>query len=89
MLAGLPAGETHDRFWAEAASYFRSGRVEIAPYPHNRASDRRLGLSVIGRPSPAVSNHCGSILNQVKTISPDTSQDKVRVLARYPLADAP
>lgn len=71
MSAGSSAGETYARLWAEAVSYFRSGRVEIDPYLGDKANDRRLGLSVIGRPEPAASERFGAFLDQVRQVAPE------------------
>jgi 2'-5' RNA ligase len=71
MSATSPADGIYDRLWAEAESAFQSGRVEVDPYLDNRANDRRLGLTVIGRPKPAVSERFISFLNQVKRIAPE------------------
>jgi 2'-5' RNA ligase len=70
MIAASQAGVIYDRLWAEAESAFQSGRVEIDPFLANKADDRRLGLTVIGRPNPAVNERFISFLNQVKQVAP-------------------
>jgi 2'-5' RNA ligase len=70
MIAGSSTSERYDRLWAGATSYFRSGRVEIDPQLDDRASDPRLGLTVIGRPSPAVRERFISFLKLVKQVAP-------------------
>lgn len=70
MIAGSPAGETYDRLWSEASRHFQSGQVEIDPYLVNRADDRRLGLSVIGRLDPAVGQRFASFLNRARQVAP-------------------
>lgn len=68
MTAASPAGETYDRLWAEA---FQAGRVEVDPYLLDKGNDRRMGLTVIGRPEPAVRQRFIAFLDQVRQVAPE------------------
>jgi 2'-5' RNA ligase len=70
MIPGSASSERYDRLWAEAERHFRSGQVEIDPHLRDRASDRRLGLTVIGRPSAGACHRFASFLKKVKQIAP-------------------
>jgi len=71
MMSGSSADETYTRLWAEAADHFQNGQVGIDPYLRDKEKDRRLGLSVIGRPDPAVGQRFVTFLNQVKLVTPN------------------
>jgi 2'-5' RNA ligase len=71
MVSGSSANETYTRLWAEAADHFQNGLVGIDPYLRDKEKDRRLGLSVIGRPDPAVGQQFVAFLNQVKLVAPN------------------
>jgi 2'-5' RNA ligase len=63
------AGQIYARISAEAIDYFRSGKVGIDPYLLDKANDRRLGLSVIGRPGSAVNQEFADFLDQVRQVA--------------------
>jgi 2'-5' RNA ligase len=71
MMSGSSADETYARLWSEAVEHFQDSQVGIDPYLHDKDKDRRLGLSVIGRPDPAVSKQFVAFLNQAKLVAPE------------------
>lgn len=70
MTAGNDAGRTYDCLWAEAQQAFQNGRVEIDPHLDKKAKDRRLGLTVIGQPAPAVQARFNAFLDQARQVAP-------------------
>jgi 2'-5' RNA ligase len=65
-----PAGEKYDRLWTESVTHFQAGQVGIDPYLPDKTNDRRLGLSVIGRPGLDVAARFTSFLDQLKQLEP-------------------
>ena len=70
MTTGASTGDTYARLWADAVDHFQSGQVGVDPYLGDKTKDRRLGLSVIGRPGPAVAKRFSTFLNQAKLTAP-------------------
>lgn len=63
--------EFYDSLWRKAIDYFDgTGQVRIDPHLADKAADRRLGLSVIGRPSPAVADAFSTLLHRLAQIAP-------------------
>ncbi len=50
----LEIGSIYDALWQQAMAHYAEGRVEINPYLADPQSDRRLGVTVIARPSSEV-----------------------------------
>lgn len=70
MTTGSSSGETYARLWAEATGHFQRGQVGIDSYLRDKNKDRRMGLSIIGRPGPAVGERFAAFLNQAKLVAP-------------------
>lgn len=70
MITGVAAGDTYARLWAEAERSFQDGQVGIDPYLRDKSNDRRLGLSVIGRPGPVLNEQFVSFLERLKQVEP-------------------
>ncbi|UCG24999.1 MAG: hypothetical protein JSW55_03115 [Chloroflexota bacterium] len=70
MVDERSTAEIYDRLWAEALSYFEKNQVAVDPYLRDKAADRRLGLSVIGRPAPGVCRRFTAFLDQLKQVAP-------------------
>jgi len=71
MVDERPTAEIYDRLWAEALTHFEKGQVVVDPILRDKAADRRLGLSVIGRPALDVCQRFAAFLDQLKQVAPE------------------
>jgi 2'-5' RNA ligase len=60
----------YDQWWSEAVGKIRAGKVESDPVLEARVQDRRRGLTVIARPTPAVRQRAAMFLGQLRQIEP-------------------
>jgi len=61
----------YDRLWWHAFDRIQTGRIELDPILQARVPDRRRGLTLIARPSPAVRQRVASFLQQLRRLEPD------------------
>jgi 2'-5' RNA ligase len=60
----------YDSLWHDALSHFNdTGQVRIDPHLADKRGDRRLGLSVIGRPSPEVVGEFSTLLHELALVA--------------------
>lgn len=85
-------GRFYDSLWREAMGYFDTGEVRTDPYLSDRHSDRRLGLSVIGRPTLAVADELSALLHELAQVAPNQyfyrpSEFHITVLSLFTATD--
>ena len=56
----------YDALWQEALEYFKTGKVRIDPYLPDRSNDRRLGFTLIARPSQQVIQRIGRFCKSLR-----------------------
>jgi 2'-5' RNA ligase len=61
----------YDQLWSKAIGTIRAGRVELDPVLEGRVPDRRRGLTLIARPSPAVRKRVAAFLKELRILEPD------------------
>jgi 2'-5' RNA ligase len=62
----------YDSLWHDATSHFSDTRqVRIDPHLADKRGDRRLGFSVIGRPSPEVAGELSTLLHELALVAPN------------------
>jgi 2'-5' RNA ligase len=62
----------YDSLWYEAIDHFDgTGQVRTDPHLADKAADHRLGLSVIGRLSPAVTGEFSALLHRLALVAPN------------------
>jgi 2'-5' RNA ligase len=62
----------YDSLWRKAIDHFNdTGQVWVDPHLADKRGDRRLGLSVIGRPSPDVVGEFSALLRELVSVAPN------------------
>jgi len=61
----------YNQLWSRALGRIRAGKIESDPVLQARAPDRRRGLTVIARPSPAVRQAVAVFLGELRRLEPD------------------
>jgi 2'-5' RNA ligase len=61
----------YDGLWASARERIRSGAVDLDPVLQAREPDRRRGLTVVARPSPALRRTLAQFLHELRRLEPD------------------
>lgn len=61
----------YDGLWASARERIRSGAVDLDPVLQARRPDRRRGLTVVARPSPALRQALAQFLRELRHLEPD------------------
>jgi 2'-5' RNA ligase len=61
----------YDQLWSAAIERLSAGRPELDPVLTARLPDQRRGLTVIGRPSPAVRQRVGAFLKELRALEPE------------------
>jgi len=73
-LRGCPRDrlrERYDRLWSATIGKIRTGSIELDPVLEARASDRRRGLTIIARPSPAIQQRVAVFLRELRCLEPN------------------
>ena len=60
--------ETYEKLWNDATAAFKRGTAQIDPHLPGKKSDRRRGVTLILRPSPAVCNKANDYLNRLAEV---------------------
>jgi len=70
-IYNIEVAELYDRMWENALAHFAKGRVETDDYLANQQSDRRLGITVMARPSEKVVEQFMALNHQLAQVEPD------------------
>ncbi|HET7456193.1 MAG TPA: hypothetical protein VFJ74_00975 [Gemmatimonadaceae bacterium] len=66
-----PLAAHYDALWETTAPAVREGRVSLDPWPTRKHDDPRRGLTLLGRPAPAVASRLVALLDELREIEPD------------------
>lgn len=61
----------YETLWQQALTHFLNGQVEIDDFLAGRRPDHRLGLTIIARPSPEVTDHLTAVIRRVAEVEPE------------------
>ncbi|MEJ5246713.1 MAG: 2'-5' RNA ligase family protein [Caldilinea sp.] len=67
----LEIAPIYDALWRQAMAHYAEGRVEIDPYLAEPQNDRRLGVTVIARPSPEVIERLMTFIRRMVEVEPE------------------
>jgi 2'-5' RNA ligase len=70
-IRNIEISKLYDGMWQAALARFAQGQVEPDGYLANRQSDRRLGVTVIARPSQRVVDQYMGLISQLQQVEPD------------------
>jgi 2'-5' RNA ligase len=70
-IYNIEIAKLYDRMWEDALAHFAKGRVETDDYLAKRQSDRRLGITVMARPSEKVVEQFTALNHRLAQVEPD------------------